>query len=142
MKALFTLLALFAAFPAAATQAEKFGPYEVHYNAMPASDLRPEVAKTYNIERSRTRGLLTISVLKKNPMGIAEPVTAKVGGNIVNQYSQLSSIDLREIREGNAIYYLGEFRVAPPDTLRFSVQVTPDGEKRAYNLEFRKQFFP
>lgn len=49
---------------------------------------------------------------------------------------------MRAIREGTAIYYLGEFRVAPPDTLKFTVTVEMDGEPAreiVFNQKFCKQ---
>ena len=57
---------------AMAEQAQKFGNIEVHYNAMLSTDLSPDVAKNYKIDRSPTRGIVTVSVLKKNAMGVAQ----------------------------------------------------------------------
>lgn len=137
------LAALFLCSVAAVAQAEisqKFGPLEIHYNALTTDELLPEVARTYKIERSKTRGLLTISVLKRNDMGVASPVPAKISVYFTNLSQQLATIEMRELREGNAIYYLGEFRVAPPDTLRFTATVDVAGEPQR-ELVFNQQFF-
>lgn len=143
MKTLIGLLALALVAPTAmAEQAAKFGDIEVHYNAMPTSELQPEVAKNYKLERSQTRGLLTISVLKKNQLGIGQPIKAEVEAHVVNQYSQLGNIDLREIQEGPAIYYLGEFRMSPPDTLKFTLSVKPQGSAKSYTVEFDRKVYP
>ena len=99
---------------------QKFGTLEVHYNAITTDELQPEVARTYKIERSKTRGLLTMSVLKPNKVGVASPVPAKISVYVTNITQQLANVTMREIKEGTAIYYLGEFRVAPPDTLKFT----------------------
>lgn len=125
---------------AQAEQSQKFGPLEVHYNAMLASDLLPDVAKAYKIDRSKTRGIVTVSVLKKNAMGVAQPVPAKLAAYLVNLNNQLGNIDMREIKEGTAIYYLGEFRVAPPDTLKFTVTVEANGEPRR-EVSFTQRFY-
>jgi hypothetical protein len=132
-------IALVPAF-AQAEQAEKFGNVEVHYNAMLTSDLLPDVARVYNIDRSNTRGLVTISVLRKNAMGVGVPIPAKLSAYTVNLNSQLSNIDMREIKEGAAIYYLGEFRVIPPDTLKFNVTVEASGDPKRV-VTFNQQFF-
>lgn len=124
-----------------AEQAEKFGNLEVHYNAMLTTDLLPEVAKAYRIDRSQTRGILTISVLKKNAMGVAQPIPAKLTAYLVNLSNQLGNVDMREIKEGSAIYYLGEFRVVPPNTLRFTVKVEAGGEP-AHEVTFTQKFYP
>lgn len=125
---------------AQAEQAQKFGNLEVHYNAMLSTDLLPEVAKSYKIDRSQTRGIVTISVLRKNAMGVAQPIPAKLSAYLVNLSNQLGDIDMREIREGSAIYYLGEFRVIPPNTLKFTVTVETAGEPK-HEVNFTQQFF-
>jgi hypothetical protein len=134
------LLALAFVPVAQAEQAQKFGSMEVHYNAMLSSDLLPDVAKSYKIDRSKTRGIVTVSVLKKNPMGVAQPIPAKLTAYLVNLNNQLGNIDMREIKEGTAIYYLGEFRVAPPDTLKFTVTVETAGEPR-HEVSFNQKFY-
>lgn len=143
MKTLIGLLALVLV-PAAAMaeQSVKFGDIEVHYNAMPTSELLPEVAKNYKLERSQTRGLLTVSVLRKNQLGVGQPIKAEVEAHVVNQYSQLGNIDLREIQEGPAIYYLGEFRMSPPDTLKFTLSVKPQGSTKTHKVEFDRKVYP
>ena len=125
---------------AQAEQAEKFGNVEVHYNAMLSSDLLPEVAKAYKIDRSPTRGIVTISVLRKNAMGVAQPIPAKLDVYMVNLNNQLGEIDMREIKEGSAIYYLGEFRVVPPNTLKFTVGVQTNGDPKR-EVNFSQKFY-
>lgn len=136
----FALIPILLASPAHAEQAEKFGNVEVHYNAMLSTDLLPDVAKNYKIDRSPTRGIVTISVLKKNAMGVAQPIPARLTAYMVNLSNQLGSIDMREIREGNAIYYLGEFRVTPPNTLKFTATVEVPGDPRR-EVSFSQKFY-
>lgn len=125
-----------------AEQAQRFGDIEIHYNAMSTAELRPEVAKTYNIDRSSTKGLLTVSVLKKNAMDVANPIPARLSVNAVNLNAQLSNITMREIKEGAAVYYIGEFRVQPSETLKFEITAVPDGEKTKRVAKFQKTFYP
>ena len=52
--------------PAAfAESSSSVGDYIVHYNAVSTEALPPAVARAYGITRSKNRGLLNISVLKK-----------------------------------------------------------------------------
>jgi len=137
------LAALFLCSVAATAHAEisqKFGALEIHYNALTTNELLPEVARAYKIERSKTRGLVTVSVLKKNPVGVATPVPAKLTLYVTNLNQQLASVEMREIKEGTAIYYLGEFRVAPPDTLKFTATVEVAGEPK-YEMVFNQKFY-
>ena len=119
---------------------QKFGQFEIHYNALTTDELQPEVARTYKIERSKTRGLLTMSVLKKNKVGVLSPVPAKLTVYATNLTRQLADVSMREIKEGTAVYYLGEFRVAPPDTLTFTATVEVPGELKQ-EMTFDQKFF-
>ena len=66
MKTLLRTLALLTTLASAgaiAQQAQNFGEYSVHYNALNSSLITPEVAKAYGIRRSNSRALINISVL-------------------------------------------------------------------------------
>lgn len=141
MKHLFAVLCLCSvAGVAHAEIAQKFGPIEIHYNALTTDSLLPEVARNYKIERSKTRGLVTMSVLKQNSVGALSPMPAKLTVYVTNLNQQLAQVPMREVREGTAIYYLGEFRVAPPDTLKFTATVEMDGEPKR-EISFTQKFY-
>jgi len=119
---------------------QKFGPLEIHYNALTTDELSPEVARAYKIERSKTRGMVTMAVLKQNPVGAPTPVPAKLTLYVTNLSQQLANVEMREIKEGTAIYYLGEFRVTPPDTLKFTATVEVAGEPKR-EMVFNQRFY-
>ena len=58
-----------------------------------------------------------------------------------NLLGQTRDLQLREIREGDAIYYIGEFPIVDRETIRFSLQVTPDGRETPVSAELSQQFF-
>lgn len=138
----FLSLLLLGATPVRAERSQSFGEYTVHYNAITTDTLTPKVAAAYNIDRSKYRGLLTLSVMKTSPLGVDQPVVATIKAYAVNLSEQLRNIDMREIREGTAIYYLGTFSVAPGENLLFTVSITPEGRKEANKLEFRQELLP
>ena len=141
MKRLLAALCLCAATAVAHAEiSQKFGPLEIHYNALTTDELLPEVARAYKIERSKTRGLVTMSVLKRNTLGVLTPVPAKITIYATNLNQQLANISMRGITEGSAIYYLGEFRVTPPDTLKFTATVEVEGEPRR-EMVFNQRFY-
>ena len=119
---------------------QKFGPLEIHYNALTTDELLPEVARAYKIERSKTRGLVTMSALMRNKLGVMTPVPAKISIYATNLNQQLANVAMREINEGTAIYYLGEFRVTPPDTLKFTATVEVAGEPKR-EMVFTQKFY-
>lgn len=135
-------LALLTVGPAVhAEQSQDFGQYVVHYSAIPSDSLLPEVARQYSITRSKNRALLTMTVLKKVMNTAGTPVEAKVSGTATNLSQQLRTLDLRQIRDGNAIYYLSEFPIANREVLDFNLQVTPKGENSPFTVKFRQEFF-
>lgn len=140
-KLLATLMLVFLALPVHAEQAARFGDVEVHYNAMPTDELLPDVAKSYKIERSRNRGMVTISVLKKTPLGASQPVRARVKVVLPTLTGQTIEVPVREIVEGTAIYYIGEFRITPPQTLKFKVSAQPEGMGQPLSFEFERAFY-
>jgi hypothetical protein len=142
MKGLFALLSLLLlTLPAHAEQAKKFGDVEVHYNAMPTDELVPEVAKNYKIDRSRNRGMLTISILKRMNLGVSQASRAKVTASIVTLTGQNIDIPMREIIEGTAVYYIGEFRINAPGTLTFAISAKPEASDQTLSFEFKREFF-
>lgn len=119
---------------------QEFGAIKVHYNALTTDQLLPEVARAYKIERSKTRGMVTMSVLKQNSVGVPTPVPAKLTVYATNLNQQLANIEMREIKEGTAIYYLGEFRVGTPDTLKFNTTIEVAGEPKR-EMVFTQKFY-
>lgn len=140
---LLSCVLFFAALPAQAQQSQEFGPYEVHYNALNASLLPPQVAQAYDIQRSNNRAVLNISVLRKQSESEndAVPVHARIQASAINLTGQRRNIELREVGESDAIYYLGEFRVHNLETYNFTLLVTPDGNSEPYEVKFRQQFY-
>ena len=64
-KTLFLSALLFASLGVNAEQFKTFSNLEVHYIALPSTFIQPEIAKQYGIKRSKTNGLLNISILDK-----------------------------------------------------------------------------
>ena len=118
-----------------------FGDYVVHFNALSTDQLTADVAKSYDIVRSPNRAMLTISIIKKAPGTIGSSVAGTVTASATNLTGQLKQINVREIGDGDAIYYIGEITVANEETLTFSAQVTPAEGSESFPVEFRKQFF-
>jgi hypothetical protein len=118
-----------------------FGDYVVHFNAISTDQLTPEVAKAYNIVRSKNRALLNVSILKKVPGTSGEPVSGSVAAQAANLNGQLKDVNIREIREEQSIYYVADVPVSNSETLVFTVDVTPINETSRFSVRFTRQFF-
>jgi hypothetical protein len=123
--------------PAGASSSD-IGNHVVHFSAQLTDQLPPEVARAYNILRSKNRAMLNVSVLET---ATGKPVAAKVEVETVNLTGQMKNIVMRKIQEQEAIYYIGETPVANQETLIFDISVTPEGATEASNVRFKRQFY-
>lgn len=133
-------LALVLALPAAAENSLRSGDRVVHFNAVPTTGLTPEIARQYGITRSANRALVNIAVREGTP-GADRAVPAKVSIAATNLVGQRSDLRVREVREGDAVYYLAEAFIAGHDTLAFEVEVVPEGASTPIRVQFRQEFF-
>jgi len=138
---IFLLLTLLSPLSVLAENSQDFGDYVIHYNALATDMLPPAIARDYRITRSQNRGMVNITILKKVLGSPGQPVHARVETSARNLAGQDRNISMREIREGNAIYYIGEFGVANEETLNFKVRVRPQGERDFYEVEFSQDFY-
>ena len=123
-----------------AEQSKDLGDAVVHYNAITTDFFDPQIAKLYGIKRSKNRGLLTVTVLKKH-MGLASlPIKANITASAVNLSNQIKNLTIREITDGGAIYYIAEFPVTKNETLNFKIEIeSSKGEPE--QVEFRQAFY-
>ncbi len=123
--------------PAGATMAD-IGDHVIHFSAQSTDQLPPEIARAYNIVRSKNRAMLNVSVLRASDN---QAVTADVTVKTVNLTGQLKTVTMRRINEQEAIYYIGEVPVANRETLIFDISVTPDGDDSSSEVRFKRQFY-
>lgn len=124
-----------------AENSTKVGGYTIHHNAITTDMLTPEVANTYHIRRSSNRGMLNVSIVRDIPDTTGQPVRAWVSVKAQNLRGQIRYIPMREIREENAIYYIGHFLVEHKENINFEIKVTPDGQRSPYIVRMDHQFF-
>lgn len=119
-----------------------FGDYVLHFTAIPTNSLTPEIASSYAITRSANRVLLNVSILKKTEGAADVPVAGKVSASAVNLNGQAKNLSVREIREGEAIYYVGDVSISGEETLVFSVEAQPaDATGVPLSVRFQRQFY-
>ena len=126
---------------ATAENSQDFGDYTIYYNAFTSDSLQPSMARAYNITRSKNRGLLSISVLKKSLSPLGTPVKASVKASATNLTGQLKNIVIREVDDGTSVYYLSEFHISHREVLDFVLDVQPNGSEDSYVVKFRQQFY-
>lgn len=131
--AVFALLTL--SFSASAEQKKTLGDWEVHYIVVNSTFFEPEVARQYGIQRSQYNALLNISVLDKNNKQ-AESVA--LTGKATNLLGTTKTLSFKEVKEGDAIYYLAQIPFRHKENYRFDIDVRRgnDSEKLTFKHEF------
>ncbi len=129
---------LFAA-GARAEQTVEQGPWVLHYMVMNTTDLTPEIARTYDVDRSKKRGLLMLNLQHREQPQVS--VNHRTEGTIRNLIGQARSERIRNVVEGDAIYTLIEFRYSHLETMRFELDVHPEDGSAPIRLSFNQQLF-
>lgn len=122
-----------------AQQSERFGPYELHYSVVNTTFLAPEVAANYGIVRGKKRAILTLAVREHLADGSVPRVSLLQGRTwdlIQNQ-----TLDFLEIREGEAVYYIADFKFINEEWRFFEVDFRPEGAEQTYTFEFKHQLY-
>lgn len=131
--------ALLAGAVAQAESARRFDAYEVHYNAFNADFLPEDVARRHGLPRSRSRGLLNVTVLKHLDGGASRSVEATIAVTATNAAGLQQTVRMRPIRADGALNYLGEFRIAGGDVYRFAIDVTPGDSAKTYSIRYSQE---
>ncbi|WP_281559925.1 DUF4426 domain-containing protein [Thalassomonas sp. RHCl1] len=132
------LLGLVFASSANAENMKKIGNLDVHYMAIGATFLTPEIAKAYGIERSRYNGLVNISVLD-NSQKNTPAKTVVMMGKARNDLGQIKSLEFREVKEGMAVYYLAQIKYSNEETIHFDIDIIDGTEK--HKIKFSQKFY-
>ncbi len=123
-----------------AAEEQQFGDYTVNYVTVYSNFLRPEIAERYGIVRSARNAFVNISVLR-NDGSVGSPVSARISGEKANFIGQSEAIEFLEIREGDAIYYIGQFEFSNAENLRFNLSVQPENQGPTYSLSWTTQMY-
>lgn len=125
----------------AAASSRDFGNHVLHFSAIQTDQLTPEVAQRYGIVRSQNRAMLNVSMLEKAGEGPAQPISGRVSVTATNLTGQLKNVNIREVREGEAVYYIAEIPVTDGETLIFNVSARPEGTTSDLEVRFKQQFY-
>ncbi len=131
------LLAALLTLPALAERKHSVGEYDVHYSAFNSGFLQPDIAAAAGLTRSKTQGVVNVSVIKDG-----KPVAAQVSGVVKNLLGQDRPLGFKQLKEGDeAIYSLAQFPFDSQETLRFALTVQPTGAE-PFSFELNQEFFP
>ncbi|MGI8561552.1 MAG: DUF4426 domain-containing protein [Luteimonas sp.] len=126
----------------------RIGDLIVRANAVQAATLGEAVARQYGVDRSAGTVMLLVGVRREGADTQETSVPARVGATAVDLLGRRQAPEMREVRSGDSgsrpgdgfIDYVGSFRIAAPETLRFDVEVVAEGGQRM-TLQFNRDFF-
>ncbi len=121
-----------------AEQIKKLGNWDIHYMALSSTFISPQMARLYQLKRSRYTGLVNISVLD-NSQPDKPPQDLKVSGQIKDLMGRTQRLDFRQVKEDNAIYYLAQFDYRNEDI--YHINITVDDGKRQESFTFTQKFY-
>ena len=139
IRTLLACLALFICGTALAQQSETFGPFELHYSVVNTTFLDPKVASSYGITRGKKRAILNRAVREQLEEGSAARSMLLQGRTW--DLVQNQSLEFKEIREGEAIYYIAEFTFINEEWRFFEMDFRPDGADQTYTFKFKHQLY-
>ncbi|MFO6422731.1 DUF4426 domain-containing protein [Motilimonas sp. KMU-193] len=121
-----------------AEQKQTFANLDVHYIAFNSTFLTPKIARAYKIKRSAYNALINISVLDTQQLGNPS-VPATLSGSAKNLLGNVTQLEFREVKEGDAIYYLAELPFRHEETFTFDIKINSQGKNN--KLKFVQKFY-
>jgi hypothetical protein len=112
------------------------GDWEVHYIALTTTFLSPEIARANNIVRSGEIALINISVLDKRTK---EAQDLEISGTARNLLGTTRKLSFKQVKEGDAIYYLASVPFSHKEVLRFDIDISQGKNKQ--NLKFQQTMY-
>lgn len=132
---------IFSLAPTMAQQSERFGPYELHYSVVNTTFIEPQVAAQYGLARGKRRAIVNFSLREHLEDGTSVARPMQLDGRSWDLTEQQVNFDFVEVREGPAIYYIGEFKFINREWRYFSLDFTPAGSEEKFNYAFKQQMY-
>ncbi|MCG9696020.1 DUF4426 domain-containing protein [Shewanella sp. Isolate11] len=124
---------------ALAEQKQTVGNFDIHYVALGSTFITPLIAKTYGIQRSNYTGIINISVLDTSQKG-KPAIPVEISGIANNLLDARVALTFREIREGEAIYYIAEVPYRDDQEINFQIAIKA-GNRLNTQLTFKQKFY-
>jgi hypothetical protein len=118
-------------------QYKALGSWNVHYIAFPSTFIQPKIAQAYNLERSGYKGIVNISILKNDSKSTAQQAT--LTGTAKNLLGNKQTLNFKEVKEGDAIYYLAQVDYTNEEILRFEIEIKQNNQFQT--LQFQQKFY-
>lgn len=120
-----------------AEQKKQLGNWDVHYILMPTTLLDAEIARQYQLNRSRNYQLLNISVLASDNQQAQQ---VELSGSAVNLAGQRQTLTFRPVKDGKALYYLAGVEARSEQQMTIHVTIRQGDQQQ--ELQFSQDVYP
>jgi Domain of unknown function (DUF4426) len=118
----------------------RIGDVTIRASAVPTAMLSAEVASRYGIARDDRTVMLLVGV-RQGPEARETALPAQITATATNLSGQRQDVVMRELHSDDLLDYVGTARIAPPDTLRFELNIVREGGARS-TMQFSREFYP
>lgn len=135
------LIALLLGPTAHAQQAITEGDVIVHYSAVRTTQLTPDVARNFEVRRSRNRALVVLNAQIDRGGALPEPIAASATGTVTSLLGHRQRLTLTPRQEGPVHYVMGTFETLDSEYLTLDLEVLPEGASAPIRVRWQQQFF-
>lgn len=132
-----SILLTLASFCSQAEQKQQLGQWDVHYMLMPTTLLDADVAKSYQLSRSRNYQLLNISVLNSKDQQAQQ---VEISGSATNLAGQRQQLTFKPVTEGTALYYLAGVEARSEQKVTIELTIRQGNDTQI--LKFSQDVYP
>ncbi|CAH9053502.1 hypothetical protein PSECIP111951_00835 [Pseudoalteromonas holothuriae] len=118
-------------------QFKELGAWQVHYIAFPSTFIQPNIARSYDLERSNYKAVVNISVLKNNTEKTAQQAT--LTGEARNLIGNKQTLTFKEVVDGESVYYLAQIDFDNEEIYRFTINIQQGNTQQV--LKFQQKFY-
>ena len=116
------------------------GDVTIRASAVPTAMLSAEIASRYGITRDDHTVMLLVGV-RQGSEAHETALPAQITATATNLSGQRQDVVMRELHSGDLLDYVGTVKIAPPDTLRFELNIVREGGARS-TMQFSREFYP
>ncbi|MDQ3206568.1 MAG: DUF4426 domain-containing protein [Pseudomonadota bacterium] len=116
------------------------GDVSIRASVVPTAVIGEAVARQYGIERSEGSLLMLVGV-RQGDDSQEQSLPATITATATDLRGVAQAVEMREIRNGELLDYVGVVQVSPPETLRFDLDIVREGGASS-SMQFTRDFFP
>ncbi|GMQ45389.1 DUF4426 domain-containing protein [Vibrio sp. 10N] len=128
-KSLLFIFAILMSSVAAAGQFKTIKDAEVHYVVFNSTFVTPKVARSYGLKRNEHIATVNVSVLDRASAG-KPAMEVSIKGVAKNLIGQTKTLEFKQIKEGDAIYYLAQFPIVNEEMYKFTIDIDAGNKGR------------